>query len=131
MFWSMVGTSPLQSAQKTTFFDVRRPVVVAFFPPITEADFNDSGTNDALDDFQYYARRVWQPLRKAGVDFHEVYAHSFRIRLGTRTTTFRPVKVDVGYYFVAPGKKPRVEYGVMTDADLLQVANEYFSLAPK
>jgi hypothetical protein len=32
---------------------------------------------------------------------------------------------------VAPGKKPRVEYGVMADADLLQVANEYFGLAPK
>jgi hypothetical protein len=64
MFWSMVGTSPLQSAQETTYFDVRRPVVVAFFPPVTEAEFNDSGTNDALDDFQFYARRVWQPLRR-------------------------------------------------------------------
>src|SRR5258708_33537890 len=103
MFWSMVGTSPLQSAQKTTFFDVRRPVVVAFFPPVTEAEFNDRGTNDALDDFQFYARRVWQPLRKAGVEFPEVYTHRFRTRLRTRNTTFRPVKMGGGYYFLAPG----------------------------
>jgi hypothetical protein len=48
------------------------------------------------------------------------------VRVGKIVKAFRPVKGDVGYYFVAPGKKPRIEYGVMTDADLLQVANEYF-----
>jgi hypothetical protein len=41
-------------------------------------------------------------------------------------TAFRPLKGNVGYHFVVPGRKPRIEYGVMTDADLLQVANEYF-----
>ncbi len=30
-----------------------------------------------------------------------------------------------------PGKKPRIEYGVMTDADLLQVANDYFGTSAK
>jgi hypothetical protein len=52
-------------------------------------------------------------------------------RMGKAATTFKPTKVDVGYYLVAPGRKPRVEYGVMTDADLLQVADEYFGTAKK
>jgi hypothetical protein len=51
--------------------------------------------------------------------------------LETKLTTFRPGKVGVGYYLVAPGKDPRVEYGVMTDADLLQLAKEYFGISAK
>jgi len=122
----MVATTCLLSAQNTPTFDVRRATVIAFFA-VTQSELSkDSDTNEALDDFQFYATKVKQPLEKAGVDFREVYVHAFRVRLGKTVTTFRPVKVDVGYYFVAPGKKPRIEYGVMTDVDLLQVANEYF-----
>jgi hypothetical protein len=101
--------------------------IVAFFPPVTDAELQkDADTNEALADFRLYATRVREPLKKAGIDFYEVYAHSFRTRVGKTVTGFRPVKGSVGYYFVAPGRKPRIEYGVMTDADLLQVANEYF-----
>ena len=46
--------------------------------------------------------------------------------MGKAVTTFSATKDDVGYYLTVPGKKPHIEYGVMTDADLLQVANEYF-----
>jgi hypothetical protein len=35
---------------------------------------------------------------------------------------------DAGYYFIAPGKKPHVEHGVMTDEDLVDVARKYFAL---
>ena len=52
------------------------------------------------------------------------------IKVGTATTNFRPVK-GVGYYFVASGKKPRVEYGVLTDSDLLHAARNYFALNEK
>jgi hypothetical protein len=34
-----------------------------------------------------------------------------------------------GYYLVAYGKKPQIEYGVMTDTDLLDLAKQYFGLA--
>jgi len=104
--------------------------VVAFFPPVTKADLQkDADTNESFADFQFYAARLREPLKKLGIDFREVYAHSFRVRIGKTVTTFRPAKGDVGYYFVVPGKQPRIEYGVMTDADLLQVANEYFGRA--
>ena len=102
---------------------------MAFFEPVPQSKLDkDPDTNESLADFQLYARSVREPLRKAGIEFHELYAHSFRLRIGSKLTTFRPAKVDVGYYLVAPGKKPRIEYGVMTDSDLLQVASAYFGI---
>ena len=61
---------------------------------------------------------VEAPLAKMGVDYMEIHASNFVVKVGNATTNFRPVK-GVGYYFVAPGKKPRVEYDVLTDSDLL------------
>jgi hypothetical protein len=123
----LLGSLPLQCANKTRTFDVRGPTVFAFFPPVTEADLSkDPDTNTALDDFQFYARKVRQPLEKKGIEFREVYAYRFSIRRGTTVSVFTPRKIQVGYYFVAPGKKPHVAFGVMTDADLLQAADAYF-----
>ena len=114
------------AAVKQTVFVVRGPTIVAFFPPVKESDLSDGETNEVLGDFQIYTGRVRDPLRKMEIEFHEVYAHSFRIRLGKRITTFRPGEVGLGFYFIAPGKKPRVEYGVQTDIDILEIAKEYF-----
>jgi PP-loop superfamily ATP-utilizing enzyme len=117
------------AAEKQPVVVVRGPTVVAFFELVPQAKLNkDPDTNESLADFQLYATSVREPLRKEGIEFHELYAHSFRLRIGSKLTTFRPAKVDVGYYLVAPGKKPRIEYGVMTDSGLLQVANAYFGI---
>jgi hypothetical protein len=122
---ALVLVPSLVATPKNTIVVINRPTVVAFFPPVTSAELNaDPGTNEALADFQLYATRVRKPLTDAGIDFKEIYAKSFQVQRGTRITTFRPGKVDVGYYFVAPGKEPRIEYGVLTDADLLQVAKD-------
>lgn len=108
---------------------MRGPTVVAFFEPVTQAKLDkDPDTNEALADFQLYAANVRRPLMNSGIEFHELYAHSFRLRVGNQLITFRPAKMDVGYYLIAPGKKPRIEYGVITDADLLHLANEYFGI---
>jgi carboxypeptidase family protein len=104
---------------------VRKPTIVAFFAPLTDA--NDADQNEALADFQYYARQVQVRLRARGIEFHELYADTIRIRAGRKTITFRPEKEAAGYYLVAPGKKARVSYGVMTDHDLLELATSYFS----
>jgi len=118
-----------RAAEKQPVVVVRGPTVVAFFEPVPQAKLNkDPDKNAALADFQFYATNVREPLRKEGIEFHELYARSFQLRIGNKVIKFRPVKVDIGYYLVAPGKKPRIEYGVMTDSDLLQVANEYFGI---
>ncbi len=115
------------AADKQPVIVVQGPTVVAFFGPVPRSKPDkDPDANEALADFQLYATNVRAPLRKAGIEFHELYAHSFQLRDGNKLTTFRPIKIDVGYYLVAPGKKPRIEYGVMTDADLMQLAHEYF-----
>ena len=113
-------------------FVVHGPTVVAFFPPVQQKELEtDADTNEALADFQEYTRRVRDPFRKEGVDFHEVYALTFRIRVGSKVTIFHAGDVKVGYYFVAPGKKPRIHYGVETDIDLLQIDADYFGLVNK
>jgi uncharacterized protein YggE len=106
---------------------VQGATVVAFFPPVTKAELEkDPDTNEALADFQTYLARVRKPFKKSGIEVHELYTHSFQVRIGKTVTTFRPKKEEIGYYFVAPGKEPRIEYGVMTHADLLDIAHEYF-----
>jgi hypothetical protein len=125
--------TPSQAAvPKQTVVIVNGPTVIAFFPPVTQSELNnDPDTNEALADFQFYARNVREPLHKAGIDFKEIYAVSFRVQRGERITTFRPGKATVGYYFVAPDKEPRIEHGVLTDADLRQIASKYFGISVK
>jgi hypothetical protein len=110
-------------------FEIRQPTVLAFFPPVTEKDLDDDpDTNTALSDFQFYVAQVRSPLLKAGVNLEEVYAHSFLIQLGDKTILARPGNGGVGYYFIAPGKKPHVENGVLTSDDILHFAHEYFGI---
>lgn len=119
------------AAEKQPVVVVAGPTIVAFFP-VTKTELQkDADTSEALADFQFYAKQVREPLKKTGIEFKEVYAQFFRVRIGQEATVFRPAKGNVGYYLIVPGKKPRIEYGVMTNTDLLQVANEYFGTAAK
>jgi hypothetical protein len=100
------------------------PTVIAFFAPASEDDVDG---NDALDDFRFYAEQVREPFAKAKIAFHVVDARSFRVSMRGKIRVVRPKK-DVGYYFVAPGKKPLFHYGVDTDEGLFKIAREYFGL---
>jgi hypothetical protein len=118
--------------QKPPTIDVTGPTIVAFFPPMSDAELAQSpDTNEALSDFQFYAGQVRQPLAKRGITFKEVYVRRFTIRQGTTTTMFAPANVKVGYCLVAPGKEPLVQLGVMTDTALLRLAEQYFSTGKK
>ena len=46
-----------------------------------------------------------------------------------RRTRVRPAPPSVGYDLVTPGKNPRIEYIVMTDWDLMDIAADYFEKA--
>ena len=116
------GVCLSQSAGKTPVFQVLRPTVVAFFEPVTEAELDkDADLNEVLSDFQWYAGKIRKPLQESGIEFHVVYARSFRIRIRNKANTFH-VGNRVGYYFVTPGKKPLVQYGVDTDDDIVATA---------
>jgi hypothetical protein len=107
---------------------VTKPTVIAFFAPMTQAEAN-SGEDDAeaLSDFNFYAYQVEARLKQAGIRLEVINGRWFRVRVGGKVATVR-IGNDAGYYFIAPGKKPHVEHGVMTDEDLVDVARKYFAL---
>jgi hypothetical protein len=127
-----LGVFAARAEDPQPIIPVRGPTTVAFFEPVTEAELKaDPDTNEALSDFQVYAAGAREGFQDTGIEFHEIYARSFRIRIGNRTTTFRAGKDAVGYYFVALGKKPRIEYGVNTGERLVNIAKEYFGKVSK
>lgn len=132
LFMLCLACPRLDAAPKGTLIVVNRPTVIAFFPPMTDEDMaKDPDMNEALADFQLYARGAREKFHKAGINFEEIYVRSFSIKCGGKTTLFRPGKIKIGYYFIAPGKPPRIQYGVMIDDDIVQTAKEYFCLPSK
>jgi hypothetical protein len=117
------------AAQDPTVVVITRPTVVAFFPPVTDAELEkDPDMNEVLSDFQVYAREARKRLEAAGVEFKEVYARSFVIEIHGKKKIFRPGKIEVGYYFVAPDKPPKAQYGVMVTDSIVDLARECFRL---
>ena len=106
-------------------FEVRNPTVVAFFVEDAQSEI---GSDESAADFKRYAARVAEPLRKLGIEFRQTYASSFCVRIDDTSVVFRPKEIKAGYYLIAPGKKARIEYGVLTDHDLLQIARQYFGI---
>jgi hypothetical protein len=116
--------------KEQSFIIVDGPTVIAFFEAASKSDLKNSpDANESLTDFQLYAKSVQTPLSERRIKFYEVYTPSFRIKVGTRTSTFHTGKTGVGYYLIAPDKPPLVESGVMTDSDLLREVDEYFTEA--
>jgi len=128
---SPVANPPLQASIETPVFDVVQPTILAFFKPSAHINEAGSGANDALSDFQVYLKQAKDPLQRSGIGIQEVYARSFKVRVGTTITTYQTKKIGIGYYMLSPGKKPRIEYGLMSDADLIRVADEYFGVRAK
>jgi hypothetical protein len=110
-------------------FPIVGPTVIAFFPPMTDAELDKNpDMNEVLGDFQLYASRAGPRLKQAGIDFEVASTVKFKVRDGSVVRAFKTGKVGVGYYFVAPGKPPHVEYGVHDDLDILDIARKYFQL---
>ena len=70
-FICVLGTqaSPVAAAEKQPVVVVAGPMIIAFFP-VTRGELQkDADTNEALADFQLYAKQVREPLKKAGIEF--------------------------------------------------------------
>jgi hypothetical protein len=120
----------MAGSSKPPRFFLHGPTVIAFFPLSSPKDLeNDPNANEALADFQFYAHQVREPLSKLGVNFETVYTRSFLVSHAGKVVKFTPAGEQAGYYFVRPGQRPRVEYGVETDSDIERQAKEYFGLA--
>jgi hypothetical protein len=86
----------LRASVETPLFDIHQPTVLAFFRPTSHADASGSRANDTLSDFQVYLRKASAPLGQAGIEVHDVYARSFQVRDGVKTTTFQTKKIASG-----------------------------------
>lgn len=130
LFAVWVGAGNSQDAAKPIpIFIIHQPTIIAFFP-ITQAEADSGeGNAPALDDFNYHTYKSRARLHRAGIEIHIVNARSFQIQTGKKLVTFQPNKNDIGYYFIAPGKEPHIEYQVMTDEDILDAARKYFRIA--
>lgn len=123
----MIAVSTTALAKQPETFKVTGPTIIAFFPRVSQAEINrEGGVIEASDDFQFYLSTVKQPLKAAQISLRESYSHAFQVFVDGRLSTFKVGKEGVGYYLVAPGKRPRIEKGVMTDVDLLEIASKYF-----
>ncbi len=124
---------PAQSppAGKLPVIVIHRRTIIAFFVGANEAREIDANGNESLSDFQLYAYQAKGPLKKMKVDLLDATAPAFNIQTGSKIVAFHPAQ-KIGYYFVAPGQYPRVEYGVHTDDQLIEIASQYFAVtAPK
>jgi hypothetical protein len=109
---------------------IHRPTIVAFCRPVTRSELDgDPDANEAIGDFEFYAGSSRTRFKNTGIDFRELNARSFRYRVGSKVRTFHTGEIGIGYYFVAPGREPHVEYGVMTDEDLVDAVRKYFGIA--
>jgi predicted RNA binding protein YcfA (HicA-like mRNA interferase family) len=127
--WAGVADAQ-EGARPEPVFVIHGPTIVAFFAPVTGQELkNESDLNEVLSDFQLYYGQASEPLRRAGIDFPDANTLSFRIRIGKKVRRYRMNETGVGYFFIAPGKAPHIEYGVMTDAGLLDAARKYFGIA--
>ena len=131
MFVLVVTQSGIAQSATSTIptFEIKKPTIVAFFPPFKDADLDaDPDLNEVLSDFQFYAGAAKGPLQRSGVVFQDATARSFRILIGSKARLIQTGKSGVGYYFIAPGQKAHIQYGVMTDADILETAGKYFGI---
>jgi hypothetical protein len=117
------------TARDSTWVDVTGPTLIAFFPPEASA-LLDSGGDDAtaLDDFGYHLASATDSLRALGVRVVGVGSRTLHVVADRQTTHFRVPQdsAEIGYYFVAPGRRPLVAYGVLTDSELIDAARQHF-----
>ena len=116
-------------AEQQTRFVITGPTLISFFLNYTDDGILADGGNEALYDFGHYLPAAEDKLREAGVQVHAVLkVKSFQVKIGSRWHTFQPRGNDVGYYFIAPGRKPRVEFGIQETEGILDIARNYFRL---
>lgn len=108
---------------------IHRPTIIAFF--VSTQNASDDPEGEAASDFSFYASRVQNRLRTAGIDFELSEARTFQVRAGAKVRTFHVGKIGVGYYLIAPGRQPKVLWGVDTDEGLVEQARAYFRIPIK
>ena len=126
-----VSESSVASAERasdTTTIAIRRPTLLAHYP-ITQTQVDSSAdVPEVLSDFQHHLDGARDSLTRLGITVEERYTPAIRYRLGDRVIRFAPPPDSaVAYVFVAPDRPARVHYGVVTDRELVELANHFLA----
>jgi hypothetical protein len=125
---SCLMASVATAAEQETRFVITGPTLISFFLGYTDEEILADGGNEALNDFVFYLPAAEDTLRAAGVQVHAVFkAKSFQVKMGSRWRTVKP-REDAGYYFITPGREPRIELGVEDTESIIDFARDYFRL---
>jgi hypothetical protein len=125
---SCLMASVAPAAEQETRFVITGPTLISFFLGYADEEILADGGNEALNDFVYYLPAAEDTLKAAGVHVHSVFkAKNFQVKMGSRWLTVKP-REDVGYYFITPGREPRLELGVADTETIIDFARDYFRL---
>jgi len=107
---------------------VHGPTLIAFYPDATQTHV-DSNPDLAttLDDFSYHLSTAADSLRALGITVvqHPAGVIDLIDAHGRRRLVPAKDSADVGYAFVAPGRRNQLYYGVMTNSDLIAKARAF------
>lgn len=109
------------------------PTLISFYPTVTQAQIDSSeDLATVLDDFSYHLSTAQDSLRAMGFTIIDHPPGTIRIidASGSRDIVPAPDSADVGFVFVAPGRRDRVMYGVTTGGELIDAGRKFLAAAP-
>ena len=113
---------------------VHGPTLISFYPTVTQAQIDSSeDLATVLDDFSYHLSTAQDSLRAMGFTIIDHPPGTIRIidATGSRDIALVPDSADVGFVFVAPGRRDRVMYGVTTGSDLIDAGHVFLAAGPR
>ena len=117
-----------RSVPDSELVPLRGPTLIAFFPRVTQAQVDSSeDLATVLDDFAYHLSAARDSLLALGFVIVERPHGPLVVVEGSRSRDIIPAtdSADVGYVFVAPGRREQVLYGVRTNTDLIEAARTF------
>ena len=84
--WMLVS---VLAAQSSPTYNIGKPTILAFFTPVSQSEPKEAGADEALADFQFYGHQALKPLAKMGVDYKEIHASGFVVKVGEAAPTFQ------------------------------------------
>ena len=112
---------------------VHGPTLISFYPTVTQAQIDSSeDLATVLDDFSYHLSTAQDSLRAMGFAIIDHPPGTIRIvdESSSRDIALAPDSADVGFVFVAPGRRDRVMYGVMTGGELIDAGHKFLAAVP-
>ena len=117
----------------STAVHVHGPTLISFYPTVTQAQIDSSEElATVLDDFSYHRSTAQDSLRAMGFTIVDRPPGTVRIdgASGSRDIALAPDSADVGFVLVAPDRRDRVMYGVMTGSELIDAGHKFLAGVP-